>query len=239
MDMRFVTWNVRSLYGVGLLMADAKELSKYKLHLVSIQEVRWDRGGTNPTGEYTFFYGKGNENRLRYSIFIHKRIISEVKMVEFVSDRMSYIIPKGHWCDIIVLNVHAPTEDKIDSMKDRLYKELESVFYKFPKYHMKILLGGFNPIVDREDIYKPTIGNESSHEINSDNGVKVENFAISKSLTVESTMLPHRNIHEFTWTCPDGKTYNQIDHISINVRQHSSILVVVVVVVVVVQGSRL
>jgi hypothetical protein len=37
---------------------------------------------------------------------------------------MSYIILRGHWCHI-VLNVHAPTEDKIDDMKDSFYKELE------------------------------------------------------------------------------------------------------------------
>jgi hypothetical protein len=44
---------------------------------------------------------------------VHKRIISAVKRVEFVSDRMSYIILRGRWCDV-VLNVHARTEDKID-----------------------------------------------------------------------------------------------------------------------------
>jgi hypothetical protein len=36
-----------------------------------------------------------------------------------------------------VLNVHAPTEDKIDDIKDRFYEELEQLFDKFPKYHMK------------------------------------------------------------------------------------------------------
>jgi hypothetical protein len=65
--------------------------------------------------------------------------LSAVKRVEFVSDRMSYIILRGHWCNIIILNVHAPTEDKIVDTKDRFYVELEQVFYKFPKYHMKIL----------------------------------------------------------------------------------------------------
>jgi hypothetical protein len=60
-----------------------------------------------------------------------KRIISAVKSVEFISDRMSYIILRGRWCDIIVLNVHAPTEDKTDDMKDRFYGELEYVFDKF------------------------------------------------------------------------------------------------------------
>jgi hypothetical protein len=41
----------------------SKDLSKYKLDLVEVQEVRWEGGGTEPAGEYTFFYGKGNENR--------------------------------------------------------------------------------------------------------------------------------------------------------------------------------
>jgi hypothetical protein len=40
-----------------------------------------------------------------------------------------------------VLNVHAPTEDKIDDIKDRFYEELKQVFDKFPKYHTKMLLG--------------------------------------------------------------------------------------------------
>jgi hypothetical protein len=61
--------------------------------------------------------------------------VSAVKRVEYVSDRMSYIILRGRWCNIIVLNGHAPTEDKIDDMKDRFYEESEEVFGKFPKYH--------------------------------------------------------------------------------------------------------
>jgi hypothetical protein len=70
---------------------------------------------------------------------VHKRIISAVKRVEYVSDRMLYITLRGCWCHIIVLNVHAPTEDKTDDLKDSLYGELELVFDKIPKYHMIIL----------------------------------------------------------------------------------------------------
>jgi hypothetical protein len=42
--------------------------------------------------ENTFFYGKGNENHeLGADFFVHKRIISEAKSEDFVSDRKSYI----------------------------------------------------------------------------------------------------------------------------------------------------
>jgi exonuclease III len=89
---------------------------------------------------------------------VHKTIISAFKRVEFDSDRMSYIILKGHWCWITVLNVHAPTEDKTDNIKDSFYEGLERVIDKFPKHNMKILLGDFNAKVGKEDIFKPTIG---------------------------------------------------------------------------------
>jgi exonuclease III len=57
MDMRFFTWNVRSLYRSGSLRTVARELGKYKLDLVDVQEVRWDKGGTERAEDYTFFYG--------------------------------------------------------------------------------------------------------------------------------------------------------------------------------------
>jgi hypothetical protein len=46
MDMRFGTWNVRSLCRSGSLKTVSGELVKYKLALVGVQEVRWDKGGT-------------------------------------------------------------------------------------------------------------------------------------------------------------------------------------------------
>jgi hypothetical protein len=78
--------------------------------------------------------------------------------------------------------------------------------------------------VGREDIFKPTIGNESLHETINDNGVRVVNFATSKNLVVKSTMFPHRKIHKYYWTSPDGKTHNQIDHVLVDRRRQSRIL---------------
>jgi endonuclease/exonuclease/phosphatase family metal-dependent hydrolase len=89
---------------------------------------------------------------------------------------------------------------------------------------MKILLGDFNAKLGREDTFKPTIGSESLHEDINGNGVRVVNVATSKNLVVKSTMFPHRYIHKYIWTSPDGKIHNQIDHVLIDRKWHSSIL---------------
>jgi len=77
-------------------------------------------------------------------VFFHRQISSAVKKVEFISDRVSCITLKGRWCDIIVLNVHPPTEDKDDDINDSFYEEVERLSDQLPMYHMKILLGDFN-----------------------------------------------------------------------------------------------
>jgi hypothetical protein len=137
---------------------------------------------------------------------------------------MSYIILRGHWCNIVVLNVRAPCEDKTgDGVKDSFNEELGRAFDQVRRNSMKILLGDCNAKVV-VDIFKAKIGNESSHEISNGNGIRVVNFATSNNLVVKSPMFPHRSIHKHTWTSPDGQTHNQIDHVLIDSRRHSSVL---------------
>jgi hypothetical protein len=77
-------------------MTVSRELARYKLYLVGVQEFSWGGGGTETAREHTFFYGKGNENHELYTNFVHKKIISAVNRVEFVSDRMSCIILRSY-----------------------------------------------------------------------------------------------------------------------------------------------
>jgi hypothetical protein len=86
---------------------------------VGVWEVRWEGSSTEPAGEYTLFYGKGNKNHgLGTGFSVHKRITLAVMGVEFRSDRMLYLILRGRCLHIIITNVHATTEDKSNNVKD-------------------------------------------------------------------------------------------------------------------------
>ena len=56
---------------------------------------------------------------------------------------------------------------------------------------MKVVLGDFNAKVGRENIFKPTVANESLHQDSNDNGIRIVNIATSENLVVKSTMFPH------------------------------------------------
>jgi hypothetical protein len=159
---------------------------------VIVQEVRWDKGVTLRAGDYKFFSGKGNrimnwEQDFLYAMEYYQQL-REYSLLTIGCH--IYIVLRGCWCNIVVLNVHVLSEEKSDDSSDNFYKELEQVFDHFPKYHMKILLGDFNAKVGRGNICKPTIGNESVHQDSNDNDV-----ATSRNLVVKSTVFPHRNIH--------------------------------------------
>ena len=123
---------------------------------------------------------------MEQDFFVHHGIVSAVKRVQFFSDMVSYIVLRGRWCNIIILNVHAPSEEKSDDSK--------AVFMwnwsRFLIIFLKILLEDFNVKVGRKNIFKPIIGNDSLHQGSNDNGVRTVNFATSKNL-VKSMMLLH------------------------------------------------
>ena len=134
---------------------------------------------------------------------------------------MSYEDLRDRWCNIIVLNVQEPSEEKCDASKDSFYEELEQVFHHIPKYLMNILLGDFDTKVGREYIFKPAKENGSLHH---DNGAIIVNFASSRNLVVKNKMFLHRDNHNYNWTSPDGKTLYQINHVLTDRRWHTIIL---------------
>jgi hypothetical protein len=62
--------------------------------------------------------GNGKENhKLGTGFFVHHRVASSIKRAGFVGGRISYIVLRGRWCNIVVLNAHAPTGEKSGDSK--------------------------------------------------------------------------------------------------------------------------
>jgi len=104
--------------------------------------------------------------------------------------------------------VHEPSQEKSDNSKNSFYEELDQVFDHFTMHHTTIMSGDLNAKFGREDVLKPTIGNESLHQDSNDNGVKTVKFATSTILVVKNTMFPRRNFQKYTLTFPDGKNHS-------------------------------
>jgi hypothetical protein len=97
-----ISYNRNQCRSSSLTVA-AREVIKHKFHLVGVQQVRWDKGGAKRAGDCIFSYGT------RSGFFVHHRIVTTVRSVQFFSDRMSYIVLRGRWCNIILFNAHETT----------------------------------------------------------------------------------------------------------------------------------
>jgi hypothetical protein len=72
--IRFGTWNVRSLYRSGFLVL-SRELTKYKLDLLGVQEVAWGQGWHNQHTIHTLFCGSENIDQHLGTTFLCKGVI--------------------------------------------------------------------------------------------------------------------------------------------------------------------
>jgi hypothetical protein len=73
-------------------------------------------------------------------VFISKRIHSTVVRVEFIMDGISLVMLWDRWCNITVVNVHVPVEDKSNYIKYNSYEKTEHTVYQFHTYYIKIML---------------------------------------------------------------------------------------------------
>jgi len=83
--------------------------------------------------------------------FVHHRIVSTVKRVEFVNNRVSCIVLGGRWCNVI-LNVHAPIEEKnYDSevILDACYNSVHNLVFQagIQKFKDKVYRTVILPVV--------------------------------------------------------------------------------------------
>jgi hypothetical protein len=152
--------------------------------------------------------------------FVHCRLVSAVKRVELVSDRMSYILVflRIRLCNIIDSNVRAPSKEKNDDLNDSFYEELEKVFDQFlstvRKFCYEILTPNWGErIFSHRQLGMRVYLSMVMVMVLERTLRHINNIAVKHDST-----FPHRNIRKYSWTAPGGKTDYQIVHILIDTR---------------------
>ena len=88
---------------------------------MGVQEVRCNKGGPVRAEDLVFSVEKETKSSIRNRTFCTPQNSIRGKKVEFLSYRMSYMVLRGRWCNIILLNVHAQSEEKSNDSKDSFY----------------------------------------------------------------------------------------------------------------------
>ena len=117
-----------------------------------------------------------------------------------------------------IVQVYAPTNNAESEANDDFYDQLQSVLEGVPKHDLLIVIGDWNAKVGQsQEGEERTIGKYPlCGGIRNDNGERFVNFCAMNDLLIASTVFPHKDIHKYTWTSPNSKFKNQIDHITIN-----------------------
>lgn len=123
---------------------------------------------------------------------INEALLTKVSKFEAINERLCYIRFSMPRYDLIIINCHAPTEEKEEEVKNAFYEDLERVYDTLPRHSVKLVIGDMNAKLGQEEEYKPTIGRESLHCISNDNGTRFVNFATSRDIIISSTYFPRK-----------------------------------------------
>jgi exonuclease III len=173
-----------------------EELEKYKVDIAAIQEVRWKSTEIVELKKYVLINSGNKRNECGTGFMISKKLKGNIIGYILINERICTIELEGDFLIYPVLSVHAPSEEKDDAVKDAFYVKLGNMYNQTPRNDVRIILGDFNAKIDREELYKPVIGEHSKHNVSNSSGVRVIDFAAGKNMRLCSTYFPHRNIHK-------------------------------------------
>ena len=170
------------------------------------------------TGENIIFAGRNdNQHQSGVAIMMSKEAFRALESWNPVSDRIITARFYSKHIKTTIIQVYAPTNDADTDEKDRFYELLQQVYDRTPRHVILITMGDWNAKLGHQmEGENGVVGKHGLGSDRSDNGERFIEFCAANNMAITTTMFPHKDIHKYTWTSPDGRTRNQIDHIAVN-----------------------
>ncbi|KAL9977741.1 hypothetical protein ACROYT_G015180 [Oculina patagonica] len=130
----------------------------------------------------------------------------------------------SRFAKLTVIQVYAPTNDAEDESKEEFYEQLQREVEATPRHDVLIVTGDLNAKMGEDNEgWEKVMGKHGLGRMN-ENGERLAKFCGNNYLVIGGSLFKHRDIHKITWTSPNGRDQNQIDHIIINGRYRGSLL---------------
>jgi hypothetical protein len=163
-------------------------------------------------GYLIFYTGKEIGNReFRVTFMVDKAIKGSFLDFEVINDRICVLYIKSNFLNVSLIHIHAPTWGQNGFIRDELCQELEKVYDSVTRDITIIILGDLHAKVGKEMTLRGTTWLCSVHDVPSNDGCKLIDFAVSKNVVISSVCFPHKEIYKRTWASLDVIVFNQID----------------------------
>nr|VZI44317.1 unnamed protein product [Spirometra erinaceieuropaei] len=212
-------WNVRTFLDSGTQSLTARSLYQYTVDVCCLSEVRLPDSGSREIkilgveSHFNQYHSGPRDSSGRHGVEIALSQQADLSLLawEPVNDRMAYVRLKGHFTNISVVSVYAPTSAAEQHDKEAFYSQLQALVESLPRRDLLIIAGDWNGRTRPGDPTTRHLVGRFGLGSPCENGERLLNFADRNRLLVTNTCFQHRKTHLLTWYSNDGHAASQID----------------------------
>ena len=230
LETRIGNWNVRTMFETGKTGQVAREMERYKLDILGISECRWTGSGKSKlnTGQVLIYSGDEEIHQGGVAIMMSQQAAKCLMEWTPESSRIIRARFYSKYRKLTLIHVYSPTNDACVESKDEFYEQLESTVQKCNRNDILIITGDLNAKIGKGTTEEREVLGQHGRGVRNKNGERLCEFCEMNGLVITGTIFPHKEIHKATWTSPNGRTKNQIDHTMIAKEYRSSVMDTVV-----------
>ncbi|BHF60393.1 hypothetical protein SprV_0100335800 [Sparganum proliferum] len=200
-------WNVRTFLDPGTQSLTARSLHQYNVDVCCLSEVRLPDSGSREIkisgveSHFTLYHSGPRDSSGRHGVAIALSQQADLALLawEPVNDQMAYVRLKGHFTNISIVAVYAPTSAAEQRDKEAFYSQLQALVERLPRRDLLIVAGDWNGRTGPGDPTTSHLLGRFGLGSRCKNGERLLNFAVRNRLLVTNTCFQHRKKHLLTW----------------------------------------
>lgn len=225
--MKIGTWNVRSLYDRGKIHNVLQEMQRLEVNIMGLSETRWPDQGEMLFEQSKIYYSGNNEQQHRngVAIVVHRNLKHLVTSFTPISDRVIMIRIKTTQRTLNIIQVYAPTADKVEEEIDQFYDDVQQALDITKNRDITIIMGDFNAKIGKGRV--DDIIGDFGLGIRNERGDRLIEFCQEHDMAITNTFYKLHERRLYTWKSPADKDNkirrNQIDYVLIKKRYRNTI----------------